>query len=130
MLKHQVRDLYDHYNRLLDDGRADDWAGLFTADGVFDGPGRPLLTGSRELRDFAGARDPRGIRHLTFNLVVPEGADVSEGGATDVTADFVLFHVRGEPPSAQITALGRYADTLTRVGGRLLFARRVVTRIL
>jgi uncharacterized protein (TIGR02246 family) len=123
--RQEIFDLYAAYCHAIDDGDAREWAALFTRDGEFIGPGRPILTGRDQLTRFIEGRDARGIQHLTCNIRVRD----STPPETRVDADFVILTAGPDGNSATVTAMGRYHDTLRVEEERLRFARRKVTRI-
>lgn len=77
-----IADLLGRYCLHIDEGAADDWAGLFTEDAVFEGPANPQpLVGRQVLRDFAAATyaSAQGrARHMVANLNCVYGASRDE----------------------------------------------------
>jgi hypothetical protein len=124
----EIARLYAAYCQCLDNGDHEGWATLFTDDGLFRGEGRPDVVGRQALRDFAAARNGSGIMHITSNLLLPSDLDVD--GHIAATADFLIVSCQAGSTAAQITAMGRYADTISQTHDGPKFASRIVSRVL
>ncbi|MFI5046926.1 MAG: nuclear transport factor 2 family protein [Acidimicrobiia bacterium] len=103
------------YNHAFDSGDADEWAGTFTEDAVFNAAGR-VMNGREELRTFAGGAGGGGRRHLLMNPVI----DV-EGDTAHVRAYVVLLR------DGAIGAVGGYDDELARTAEGWRIAKRTFT---
>ena len=116
-----IQELYAEYNFAIDDGRADDFAACFTADGVLDvGYGDPT-TGTEALAAFAAATNQLmpGMRHQVTNLVL-------EGRGDDATGRAYLYTYRATAEGHQVILTGRYVDTLRKVEGLWRFVERTM----
>lgn len=117
--RHAIEDLYAEYSFAIDDGRPDDFAACFTADGVLDtGYGDPTR-GTEALAAFAAATNEMmpGMRHSVTNLVLQGHDDGATGRA-------YLLAYRATADGHQVVLTGRYEDTLRRVEGLWRFATR------
>lgn len=122
-----IEQLVTEFSYLLDHGRANELAALFTPDGVFDNPNQKLHAVGREaIAAYYAKRaaDPRTTRHISTNLrIVFEGPDRASGTRT-------ILYYRGDgggPPfPARPGSVGEYTETYQRGGdGRWRFASRV-----
>jgi SnoaL-like domain len=113
-----IRSLMARYNHYFDGGKADEWAALFTADGVLDS-GTPL-EGTDALAGFARSFSEAGMR--ARHVVVNEMIEV-EGDKATCKAYFFL--ATGTPP--QLAVSGSYDDELVRVDGEWRYVRRTFT---
>ena len=103
------------FSYLLDHGRADEVARLFTPDAVFENPQQGLrLVGRRSIGDYYArrARDPRTTRHVSTNLhLVFEAPDRAVGTR-------LITYYRGDgngPPfPAQPGSVGEYTEVFVR----------------
>jgi hypothetical protein len=74
-----INDFWSRYSWAFDDGKADEWAALWTEDGTFAGIEPQDVVGHKELKrvctgSFADCKG--GLRHLYGNLLVAyDGAD-------------------------------------------------------
>jgi hypothetical protein len=109
-----IRQLLARYNHFIDSHDDEGWAGLFTADGVFDTGGEPFV-GREALRKFA-ASVPAGLRHVVVNEVIDVGGDEA-----NALAYLLLF--AGTPRA--LAMCGTYEDTLRRTPDGWRFSRRV-----
>jgi 3-phenylpropionate/cinnamic acid dioxygenase small subunit len=102
-----IRRTLARYCMLCDDGRFEEWAGLFTADARFHVLGR-THTGRSEVQAFIEAGQPpeRRGKHLCGEPLVVVGAD---GGTARSWCDFVFVDRSGS-----VTSSGRYHDELVR----------------
>lgn len=117
-----IQELYAEYNFAIDDGRPDDFAACFTADGVLDvGYGDPTR-GTEALAAFASATNQMmpGMRHSITNLILRGHDDGATGQA-------YLSTYRATAEGHQVILTGRYEDTLRRVDGLWKFASRTMT---
>jgi uncharacterized protein (TIGR02246 family) len=110
------------YSQLLDDGRWDEWAELFTDDAVFAVWGK-VHEGRAAIQEAISAMQPaRPGKHVSFATVV----DVTGDEALAWT-DFVALADDGPGEwgrSYKVATVARYYDHLTRCGDRWRFARR------
>jgi len=92
----EIQDLFSLYGYLVDDNRADEWAALFTEDGVFDVPGLMRMEGHEQVRKVVEmvAKGSQGKwRHQLTNVLAQRGeqADTAtvrmNGLVTDWSAD-------------------------------------------
>jgi SnoaL-like domain len=114
-----VRATLAAYTQALDDGRTDDVVATFCPDGVCDIPGTGTYEGHDALRSaFAGWKPGRPQRHLVLNTLVTDWNDHEAHAVSDV-----LFTLLGSS-GWSIELVGRYHDTLHRVGGAWRFQRR------
>jgi len=114
--------LVARYCHLLDDGRWDEFAGLWADDAelVLQGEsttGRPAIRASIE----ASQPPERRGRHHAVNLEI-----AVDGDRATNDCDFV-FWARDKEGRVVPVFLGRYADHLVRVDGGWCFARREIT---
>lgn len=79
----QVRDLYARYSWAYDQGRADEYAALFTEDGVFEVVGGPEVQGREALAGMvtAAAARPARTLHMVSNVLVTVTGDSAIGRA-------------------------------------------------
>jgi uncharacterized protein (TIGR02246 family) len=117
----EVRELYNRYALSWDDNHAEELAGCFTPDGVFESyrgrfAGRDAIVGN--LADFnlsLGAG--RKQRHITTNVSIQLEGDRAKGTA------YFIFYV-GCDGKIERTAFGHYRDELRKVDGRWFFTSR------
>lgn len=120
----EVANLLSVYCQFIDDGRLEEWAGLFTEDGTFTYPGREPVRPIDIIEAYrAGTQiaEAGGLfsKHQTLNPAIDVGA--SEGNAS---SDFILLRMQlGAPP--YVYAMGRYTDRLIKQAGVWKFAERV-----
>lgn len=117
---HEIGQLRAKYCQHLDDGRWDELAGLFTADGRF--VGLSTATGRAELRTFF-ANLPRGPLAAWWHFSANETVTVDGDAASGQTWLYQPCVVEGE---AHVAA-GRYTDSMVRQDGEWLFRERKVT---
>jgi uncharacterized protein (TIGR02246 family) len=117
-----IRRLIAVYSQLLDDGRYDEWADLFTADARFTALGQ-AFEGRDAIRD--GIREmqpPMPGKHVAFASVIDVDGDRAHGWT-----DFVALADAGPGQwgrSYIVATAARYYDQFARDGGRWRFARR------
>ncbi|MGA2837342.1 MAG: nuclear transport factor 2 family protein [Acidimicrobiales bacterium] len=122
--EHQVLRTLAEYGQCWDDGRLDEWAGLFTEGARLDVAGRTIL-GREAVRSYMEAVQADGSRgvHVTSSAVVDLDVD-DEGTAT--AASSYLF-VRPTDSGPVIVAAGRYRDELVFDTGRWRFRSRSIS---
>jgi len=107
-----IQKVFATYCRSIDDGRLDDVAQLFAADGTLQLPAFGIrATGPVEIRaKLSEITDPR-IKgtHASFNHLI----DV-DGGKASATADFIMIDITSGPP--KIIVVGRYFAKFALVG--------------
>ena len=122
-----IEQLVVEYAYLLDHGRANELAALFTSDGVLEtlgerAHGRPAIAAFYAKR----AADSRTTRHITTNLrLVFEAPDRASG-----TRLILYFRGDGDGPPfpASPGSVGEYSETFRReADGRWRFASRTNT---
>lgn len=108
------------YAHALDDGRPDDVAATFTADGVSEIRGFATFRGRKALSEgYANLVPARPQLHMVANTVV-----TSTGPETATAVSSLAFFAHGEAGwGLQMT--GHYDDTLVLEDGRWLFTHRV-----
>jgi hypothetical protein len=135
----ELLDLYTLSTRLISDGDAEGWAGLFTTDGTFDIPaieqfGAPPLSvvGHRALTEYIGSVIegvfdeqmglPKGSRkrYLVSNVLLEPDGDGARGSA------YLVMLLVGQPDGPRLLGTGVYRDRFvkTREGWRI--AERVL----
>lgn len=109
------------YCQLLDDGRFDQWADLFTEDARLVLLGR-VTTGRHAIRDYMMGVQSEGSRglHMTANILVD-----ADGDTATATTDYMF--VRPSGGGLAIIAAGHYYDRLVRGGTRWRFSEREIT---
>jgi SnoaL-like domain len=115
-----LNDLYAAYAWRFDEGDAEGWAALFTADGRFTSVGRDELSGRDELAAFVRHRhaEKPGIRHHTTNVTVEATAGGAHGRA------YALALRSSEESPLRLLNAGAYDDELVREPDGWHFARR------
>ena len=117
-----IRETVTRYAHLVDRGRIDELALLFTADGTLEAGDLPPAEGREAIRAFlAGTKSRLAaagaqplIRHHVSSLTI----DVTGPEAATAASYFLVMTDRGPDH------WGRYRDRLVRVGGRWLFQDR------
>ena len=104
--------------QFLDGRRFEEWAALFTEDGIFNaGVGRAAVLA--EMQRGTLATNPSLDRlHLSANSII----DV-EGDEARVVSDVIFFERRDQGPWS-IGGVGKYVDRLVRAEGAWRFAER------
>lgn len=112
-------DLYGLYAHHYDEGRAEEFAALFTPDGVFTVAGRDPVQGRTAIAEAAraGRRALPGVRHLVSSVAVTQSPD-----ATTATGQAYVQAVRVDGTTIRLVTLGRYTDHFVRDDGRWLIA--------
>ena len=118
----EIRRLIALYAQLVDDGRLDDWAELFTPDAVFTfwgqvHQGRDSIKSAMESMRSGTAS---AGKHLVLTPVIT--VDGVETGRA--WTDFVA--IVGDTEGFRVVAAGRYYDRIVRDEGRWRFSRRDV----
>jgi 3-phenylpropionate/cinnamic acid dioxygenase small subunit len=113
----QIRHTFAEFCQYLDDRRFEDWANLFTEDGLFN-----TLSGRAAILEMIQgaelATDPDLSRkHVITNAII----DV-DGDRAEAHCDLVMYDRHGDGPWT--VRIGRYDDHLVRHGDRWLFAER------
>ena len=103
------------YNHAMDGGDADEWAGTFTEDAVFNAAGQ-IVTGREELRTFAQGVGGGGRRHVLANPVIDVDGDTARARA------YIMLLSEG-----QIAVVGGYDDELARTSDGWKIAKRTFT---
>ena len=133
----RLRDLYDDYVALLDEGDFDGWLALFVEESEYRivarenfERGLPLATVRCDSRRMLADRihairntqtfAPRAIRRFVSGIHI-RGA--TEAGVEIGTSFLVVESLDDEP--ARVHLAGRYADVVTSVDGILKFRRKV-----
>ena len=124
----EIGDLVARYNKAIDTGDAEGWAATFTKDGEFNGIVGDFV-GTDQLTAFVRAYASEeqyaafaSAQHWVTNIVI-EGDD----GDPDRAEMFAhVMMVAPQDDGGRIILVGHYEDTLRRVDGRWLFARRIV----
>ena len=126
--KDAIREVLAEYCFRLDDGRFDEMAALFTADGTWDtafgaATGRAAIAGlARDLRVRAGANRPRAV-HLVTNIAI-----ALDGERADVRSNWTT--VQNSPEGPKIGSGGGYADQMVKEGEQWLFRYRKIDRFI
>ena len=120
--EHQILRTLAEYGQWCDDGRFDEWSGLFTDDA------RLVVAGqTTEGRDAITAymstvqADGRRGMHVTSNAVV----DLNGDGTATAASDYLF--VRPTDSGPVIVAAGRYRDELVHDGDRWRFRSRTIS---
>jgi len=112
-----IRELLYRYCYYADNADTDAWLSLYVDDGSLDmGMGRAPFVGKEALREFASARRPGALLHLSANhLISVEGDEAA-------AQSYVV--VVGGPEDPRVRLAGRYLDRLRRVDGSWRFVSR------
>lgn len=105
----EIHQLWAAYAHRADDGDAEAWSELFTADAIVE-LGPRTLNGLPEIRDFARRRNAGAGRHLIVNIEATSDPGLEY---VNVIADFVVVPIAGWQGAP---SLGRY-HSLVRWGG-------------
>lgn len=122
--KDAIRDLMSAYCFYVDNGEFEQFAGLFTADGIFETGPLGKLKGRKAIQDFIGAHVPRAgegpaRKHCTMNHLIRVNGN-------EASADSYIVVLR-EADSGIIAALaGRYEDQLVKENGEWRFKVRKI----
>lgn len=119
----QIRQLYAHYCWTLDERKFDELLGLFTEDGVVEGPNYGRHVGQAQLRQFIekykSTTHMFQVRHVISNIEVDIQGD-------DATGSCYVMNYRTHRGRTELSAIGVHRDKLRKVGGRWLIAERQV----
>jgi ketosteroid isomerase-like protein len=118
----RILELTARYNHCFDEGKADDYAALFTDDGVMEVAGGPTTTGREALADMC-RRSPRTIKHVTVDATVSVHGD----RATQLVSLVVLNRSQKRTDQPRLMSTGVYRDELARTPEGWRFSRRHVT---
>ena len=117
-----IQQLYARYNHAIDAGKAAEWAGCFTPQGVFDAGATGRFEGTEALSGFAtGFAAQLKARHWTNNLLLDGDAAAATGSCY-----LNLLALQAGKPAATI-ATGIYTDALVKQGGEWRFTTRTMT---
>ena len=126
--KDAIREVLAEYCFRLDDGRYDDMAALFTADGTWDtafgkATGRGAIAAlARDLRVRAGPDRPRAV-HLVTNIVI-----ALDGARAEVRSNWTVVQNGAEGP--KIGSGGGYRDEMVKEDGAWRFRYRRIDRFI
>lgn len=118
----EIQEVLARYAICADMGDAEGFAGLFTEDAAWVWEGVNLsLRGRAELRELGEAvyTHTRGAQHAVINPVI----DVNGDQARSICQVSVFL---SKPEQIYTVLLGYYEDSLVRIGGKWLIARRSV----
>jgi 3-phenylpropionate/cinnamic acid dioxygenase small subunit len=106
-----VRRTLARYCQLCDDGRFDEWAGLYTDDATFTVMGQ-TYSGPAEIQAFIEKGQPpeRRGKHLIGQSVI----DLDDGTGTAAAVTDYTFIARTPEGGYAITSAGRYHDSFRR----------------
>jgi 3-phenylpropionate/cinnamic acid dioxygenase small subunit len=121
----QIRRTLHQYSQWCDDGRFDEWAGLFTEDARLVLAGQ-ITRGRLAIEAYMRTVQADGRRglHVTTNALV----EVAEGSTTATATSDYLF-VRPSADGLAIIAAGRYLDRLVRDADGWRFSEREITML-
>ncbi|MBX3528988.1 MAG: nuclear transport factor 2 family protein [Rhizobiaceae bacterium] len=116
----EIGELLARYNQAIDHFEAEEWASLFTQDGVLSANGTVRASGRERLAAYVASRREAGgphIRHVLTNIVI----DPAEQGAR-VRAYVLAFRIDDWTGIPYV--LGEYDDELVRERGAWRFRLR------
>ena len=122
--KEAIRDLMSAYCFHLDNGEFQEFAALFTDDGIFESGPLGKLCGRKAIHDFIAAHVPRAgegpaRKHCTMNHVIRVNGD-------EAHADSYIVVLREAEAGIIASLAGRYEDQLVRDGGQWRFKVRKI----
>lgn len=129
--------LMTDYTRFIDFGQADRIAELFTAEGVWEGPG-VRMDGQDEIRRFFSDRagvTRRTSRHVVTNIAIDVGGDGHDPDRAVGLSYLVNFRhdARGEvalpAPADHPKYVGEYNDHFVRTAAGWRFRERLFTNV-
>src|ERR1051326_8128505 len=126
--KDAIREVMAEYCFHLDEGRFDEMAALFTADGTWEtafgsATGAVAVAAlARRIREKAGPNRPRGV-HLVTNIVI-----ALDGDRARVRSNWTV--VQNGPNGPGIGSGGAYADEMVKEEGRWRFRHRKIDRFI
>lgn len=107
--------LYETYNRAIDEGALRAWIATFTPDGVFDHPAR-AWKGQEGLMAFFEQRESSlqtspitQLKHWNSNIAI-----VVDAHHTTATCELLVSGVRSQDSAPVVVALGQYRDSLIK----------------
>lgn len=115
----QIRDLYARYSWAYDQGRAEEYAALFTEDGEFEVVGGPRVQGREALAGLvsAAAARPGRTLHMVSNVLVTVTGDSATGQA------YVQLLALADA-ALRVVAVGTYNDAFVRTAAGWQLSRR------
>lgn len=115
----QIRNLYAQCSFAYDDGRADEYAALFTEDGVFEVVGGPEVRGREALAGTvsAAAARPARTHHLVSNVLLTVSGESAAGRA------YVQLLALADG-ALRVVTVGTYDDTFVRIAAGWRLSRR------
>ena len=122
--KEAIREVMSAYCFYVDNGEFEKFAGLFTADGLFETGPLGKLRGRKAIHDFITAHVPRAgegpaRKHCTMNhLIRVNGAEAR--------ADSYIVVLREFETGIIASLAGRYEDQLVKEDGEWLFRVRKI----
>lgn len=108
-----IQDMFALYCFLVDQGRADEWAALFTPDAVFDVPGFRRWqghAGMRELVDMIYANSKGMWRHQLTNIL-------AEAGEEPGTANIRMYGMVTDWEQEKLGSFNDYSARLRKIDG-------------
>ena len=117
MAEADIRRTLAEYCQLVDDGRWDDWEGVFTDDVVFGVMGQ-VLRGREAVRGFI---EPNQQEAARGRHMLSEPLITLDGGTATVTTDYAFV-----AKDLTVLSAGRYHDTLRDDGDRWRIASREI----
>ena len=122
--KEAIRDLMAAYCFHVDNGEFDQFANLFTENGIFEAGPFGKLEGRSAIYDFISAQVPRpsegpARKHCTLNHVIRIDGNQAR-------ADSYVVVLRECPSGIMASLAGRYEDLLVKEGGQWRFRLRRV----
>jgi uncharacterized protein (TIGR02246 family) len=116
-----IRELTAKYNHAWDDGKPQEWADTFTADGEMVAP--PVLAvAGRDALVAVVRQAGTGVVHATTDPVITIDGDEAHQSCT-----VIIGSGKGTAKRIDLSMTGRYADTLVRTADGWRFKRREVT---
>lgn len=114
----EIQQLYARYNWAIDSGEAEAWAGMFTADGVFQTfKGRDALVGF--IHTWVDRMKGGSMRHWNSNLAITPTAEGANGAVY-----LLIVDVSAKPPA--IASASKYTDQLVKTPDGWRFKSRQV----
>lgn len=123
-----IENLLGKYAKAVDFGTPEEYAALFTNDGVIHMQGKDF-TGRKAIHDMIapalakpaeGAPKRPRMRHILSNV------DIELNGDTATVFESWATISKGADGRVGIGAIGHYTDTVVKVNGQWLFAKRVI----
>jgi len=118
-----IADLVARYVWALDYGTAEEWAGVFTPNGILQGSieGMPRIVGKQRLIEFSGdlRRTVSHLHHVTTSLLIKLDGDRATGKSQ-------LNEFMSRPEAIYPCFHGWYEDAYEYVEGRWLISSRTV----